>query len=76
MELKRMKEEIEQEITAMEDAIKAVMGSKETLIAGAYKVSWTPFTTSRFDSTAFRKDHADLAAAYTKTATVRRFTVR
>ena len=76
MELKHMKEEIEQEITAMEDAIKSVMGSEETLIAGAYKVSWTPFTTSRFDSTAFRKDHADLAAAYTKTATVRRFTVR
>ena len=76
MELKRMKEETEQEITAMEDAIKSVMGSEETLIAGAYKVSWTPFTTSRFDSTAFRKDHADLAAAYTKTATVRRFTVR
>ena len=76
MELKCMKEEIEQEITAMEDAIKSVMGSEETLIAGAYKVSWTPFTTSRFDSTAFRKDHADLAAAYTKTATVRRFTVR
>ena len=76
MELKRMKEEIEQEITAMEDAIKSVMGSEETLIAGAYKVSWMPFTTSRFDSTAFRKDHADLAAAYTKTATVRRFAVR
>ena len=76
MELKRMKEEIEAEITAAEDSIKSVMGSEETLIAGAYKVSWTPFTTSRFDSTAFRKDHTDLAAAYTKTATVRRFTVR
>ena len=76
LELKRMREELDSEIIALEDAIKAVMGSEETLIAGAYKVSWTPFTTSRFDSTAFRKDHADLAAAYTKTATVRRFTVR
>ena len=76
MELKRMKEELDAEIASVEDAIKAVMGSEETLIAGAYKVSWTPFTTSRFDSTAFRKDHAELAAAYTKTATVRRFTVR
>ena len=76
MELKRMKEELEAEITAAEDAIKSVMGSEETLIAGAYKVSWTPFTTSRFDSTAFRKEHAELAAAYTKTVTIRRFTVR
>ena len=76
MELKRMREELDAEIASVEDAIKAVMGSEETLIAGAYKVSWTPFTTSRFDSTAFRKDHAELAAAYTKTATVRRFTVR
>ena len=76
MELKRMKEEIEAEITAAEDAIKAVMGEEQLLLAGAYKVSWMPFTTSRFDSTAFRKDHADLAAIYTKTATVRRFTVR
>ena len=76
MVLKRMREELEVEIIATEDAIKAVMGDEELLIAGAYKVSWTPFTTSRFDSTAFRKGHADLAAAYTKTATVRRFTVR
>ena len=76
LELKRMREELDTEIQAAEDAIKSVMGSEETLIAGAYKVSWTPFTTSRFDSTTFRKDHADLAAAYTKTATVRRFTVR
>ena len=76
MELKRMKEEIEAEITAAEDTIKAVMGEEQLLLVGAYKVSWTLFTTSRFDSTAFRKDHADLAAVYTKTATVRRFTVR
>ena len=76
MELKRMREELEVEIIATEDTIKAVMGNEELLIAGAYKVSWTPFTTSRFDSTAFCKDHAELAAAYTKTATVRRFTVR
>ena len=76
MELKRMKEELEQEITAMEDAIKAVMGNEETLIAGVYKVSWTPFTSSRIDTAALKKALPDVAAAYTKTATVRRFTVR
>ena len=35
MELKRMKEELEAEITAMEDEIKSVMGDEATLLAGA-----------------------------------------
>jgi len=76
LELKRMKEELENEITALEDEIKNRMGDEETLIAGAFKVTWTPYTTSRFDSARFKKDHAELAAAYTKTTTTRRFTVR
>ena len=76
LELKRMKEELEAEITAAEDEIKSVMGDEETLLAGAFKVTWTPYTTSRFDSTRFKKDHAELAAAYTKTTTTRRFSVR
>ena len=76
LELKRMKEELEVEITSMEDEIKSVMGEEETLLAGAFKVTWTPYTSSRFDSTRFKKEHADLAAAYTKTTTTRRFSVR
>ncbi len=76
LELKRMREELDGEIIALEDAIKAVMGSEETLIAGAYKVSWTPFTSSRIDTAALKKALPDVAAAYTKTAIVRRFTVR
>ena len=76
LELKRMKEELENEITALEDEIKNRMGDEETLMAGAFKVTWTPYTTSRFDSASFKKDHAELAAAYTKTTTTRRFTVR
>ena len=76
LELKRMREELDNEIQAAEDAIKQVMGDEETLLAGAFKVTWTPYTTSRFDSTSFKKDHAELAAAYTKTTTSRRFSVR
>ena len=76
LELKRMKEELEQEITAAEDEIKSIMGDEETLLAGAFKVTWTPYTSTRFDSTRFKKDHAELAAAYTKTTTTRRFSVR
>ena len=75
MELKRMKEEIEAEIAAAEDAIKAVMGDEELLLAGSYKVSWKTFTSSRLDSTALKKALPEVAAAYTKTTTVRRFSV-
>ncbi|MBP3644831.1 MAG: hypothetical protein J6K55_00205 [Clostridia bacterium] len=76
LELKRLREELDNEITQAEEAIKAVMGDEETLLAGAFKVTWTPYTTSLFDSTSFKKDHAELAAAYTKTTTTRRFSVR
>ena len=76
LELKRMREELDAEITAQEDAIKSIMGDDATLLAGAFKVTWTPYTSTRFDSARFKKEHAELAAAYTKTTTVRRFTVR
>ena len=71
-----MREELDVEIAAAEDAIKSIMGNEETLLAGAFKVTWTPYTTSRFDSVRFKKEHAELAAAYTKTTTTRRFSVR
>ena len=76
LELKRIKEELEAEIAGVEDEIKSVMGEEEPLLAGAFKVTWTPYTSRRFDSTRFKKDHAELAAAYTKTTTTRRFSVR
>lgn len=74
-ELKHMREELEAEINAIEDEIKQSMGEEETLLAGAFKVIWKTVTSSRFDSTRFKKDHAELAAAYMKQTTVRRFTV-
>ena len=66
---------LEAEITAMEDEIKQTMGEEEILLAGSYKVLWKPVTTSRFDSVRFKKEHAELAEAYTKTTTTRRFTI-
>lgn len=75
MELKRMKEEIEAEIAAAEDEIKAVMGSEETLLAGAFKVSWKTFTSSRLDSTALKKALPEIAAQFTKITTGRRFSI-
>lgn len=74
-ELKRMREELEAEITAVEDAIKAAMGDREQITAGAYKITWKPVTSSRLDSTALKKELPEVAARFLKTSTVRRFTV-
>ena len=75
LDLKRMREELDATITALEDSIKAVMGDEELLTAGAYKVSWKTFTSSRVDTTALKKALPDVAAAYTKTTTARRFSI-
>lgn len=76
-ELRRMKEELEAEITTLEDTIKAEMTARETedMVAGAYRIKWTSFQSSRFDSTKFKKEHGELAQAYTKTTTSRRFSI-
>ena len=75
-ELKRMLEEIEAEMTALQDEIKAHMGDSELLMAGPYKVSYKTVTSSRVDTTALKKSLPDIAAKYTKTTTTRRFTVQ
>lgn len=75
MELKRMKEELDSEIVQIEDEIKAVMGNEEMLVAGAYKVSWKPVTSSRLDSTALKKSLPDIAERFMKSTTTRRFCV-
>ena len=77
-EQRRMADELSAEIEAIQDAIKAHMteADTDTITAGAFKVTWTAYTSSRFDSTRFKKEHAELAEAYTKTTTTRRFSVR
>ena len=75
-ELKRMLEEIEAEMTALQDEIKAHMGDSELRMAGPYKVTYKNVTSSRVDTTALKKALPDIAAQYTKTTTTRRFTVQ
>ena len=76
MELKRMKEELEAEITAMEDEIKSVMGDEETLLAGAFKVDWKTVISSRLDTTALKKALPEIAERFMKQTTTRRIYVR
>lgn len=74
-ELKAMQEELAAEITTLEDEIKAYMGETEQITAGAFKITWKNVSSSRFDSTAFKKANPDLAAQYIKTTTTRRFCI-
>ena len=75
MELKKFAEEIEAEITTLEDELKAIMGDEEELFAGAYKVSWKNVVSNRFDSAKFKKAYPELAVAFTKLVTSRRFSI-
>ena len=75
LDLKRMREELDATITALEDSIKAVMGYEELLTAGAYKVSWKTFTSSRVDTTALKKALSEVAAVYAKTTIARHFSI-
>ena len=76
-ELKAMADELAAEITAIEDSIKADMTAQgvEELTVDVFTVRYKTVTSNRFDTTAFKKTHADLYAQYTKQTESRRFTV-
>lgn len=76
-ELQRLSEELEQEMEAVKDAIKAELTrlGVDELAAGEYKVRWTAVKSSRFDTAAFRKAMPDLAAQFTRNVESRRFSV-
>ena len=76
MELRRMAEELQSEIDALQEAVKDFMGSEESMIAGAFKVSYKSITSSRLDTSALKRDLPNVAALYTKQTTTRRFTVQ
>ena len=76
MELRRMSEELQTEIDALQEAVKDFMGSEESMIAGAFKVSYKSVTSSRLDSSALKRELPDIAARFTKQTTTRRFTVQ
>ena len=76
-ELRRMQEELEAEITALQDRIKAHMDASgvDQMTAGAFKVSYKAVTSNRVDTAALKKALPELAQQFTRTTTTRRFTV-
>lgn len=76
-ELRRMADEIAAEIETLTDAIKAEMTARntDTLTGSDWKASWKVVTTNRIDTAALKKAMPDIAAAFTKASTSRRFTL-
>lgn len=76
-ELRRMADELATAIDTIQDAIKAEMTAAgvDTLTGSDWKAVWKPVTSSRIDTAALKKALPDLAAQFTKTSTVRRFSV-
>lgn len=76
-ELKRMAEELQAEIDAIQDEIKAEMKARDSfeLSGPDWKVTWNEVTSSRFNTAAFKKEWPKLYEAFTKPTTSRRFTL-
>ena len=62
---------------SLKDEIKAemLMQNTEEMTAGKYIVLWTSVLSQRFDSTTFKKEHADMYKLYTKQTSSRRFSI-
>ena len=76
-ELQAMAEELAQEITAIEDAIKAELTARnaEEMTVDVYKIRWTKANSSRFDTTSFKKAMPELYGQFIKTSESRRFSI-
>ena len=77
MSVRAMIRELEAEAEALTDQLKAAMvdRSTETLEGDGWKATWKNVTGSRFDSKAFKADHADLYGQYSKPTVTTRFVI-
>ena len=77
MEVRAMIKELEAEAESLTDKIKGAMIERgtETIQGDGWKASWKNVNSQRFDSKAFKADHADLYGQYSKTTTTTRFTL-
>ena len=74
-EWERLAEEAKAEAESLKDEIKAVMleEATEEMTVGKHIVRWTTTLSNRFDTTTFKKEHAEMYKLYTKQIASRRF---
>ncbi len=75
MSVRAMIEELEVEAQALTDKLKAAMVERgtEALQGDGWKATWKNVVSSRFDSKAFKTDHAELYGQYSRQSTSTRF---
>ena len=74
-ELRRMSEELQAEIDALQDSFMAEMSAQgvDTLTGVDWKISWKEVQASRLDTKALKASMPDVAANFTKITSTRRF---
>lgn len=65
------------EVESLKDQVKAEMNARgvEELEAGRYIARFTTVLSSRFDTTVFKREHAEMYKQYTRQTTSRRFSI-
>lgn len=65
------------EVESLKDQVKAEMNARgvEELEAGQYIARFTTILSNRFDTTVFKREHAEMYKQYTKQTTSRRFSI-
>ena len=76
-DLEALIEEAKAEAETLRDEIKTEMLNRNTeeMEAGQYIIRWTSVLSQRFDTTGFKKSHADLYKEFTKQVSSRRFSI-
>ena len=76
-EWEQLMEEAKTQVEAIKESLKdeLIERNVEELEAGSYIIRYKTVSTSRFDSTAFKKHYTDLYKAFLKQSTSHRFTI-
>ncbi|MCQ2744702.1 MAG: hypothetical protein MJ230_07945 [bacterium] len=76
-ELETIAEEARAEAEAIRDELKALMLEQgtEELETGRHIVRWTSVLSNRFDTTTFKREHAEMYKAYVKQTASKRFSI-
>ena len=76
-EWEQLMEEAKAQAEAIKESLKEELMERnvEELEAGSYIIRYKTVSTSRFDSTAFKKHYTDLYKAFLKQTTSHRFTI-
>lgn len=74
--MKKDASSLEAQIMEQENILRQKLGDAETGLARGWKIRWANMKTRRFDTDAFKKEHADLYEQFRKEAFSRRFLIQ